>query len=373
MADALRKGAGWGRRGTTGAAIAAELGFDGVGVHFGSRQVLQDVSFTVGAGEIVCLLGASGCGKTTLLRLAAGVDRPTSGVIRLDNRIVAGQGAFVEPEDRGIGLVFQDYALFPHLSVLDNVRFGLRAMGFAEAEITARRALDRVGLAALVDAFPHQLSGGEQQRVALARAIAPRPGVLLMDEPFSNLDRRLRDEVRDETMAVVREMRATAILVTHDPEDAMRVADRIVLMRKGRIEQIGTADQLYRHPVSLYAARFFCDFNEIEGVVRNGGAHTPLGRFKAPGLAEGAHVLVLIRPSSLKLAPAGFCLPGRVQARRFLGDSDLLQVAMPGLERPVSLRQAIGESRGKASAQAGQDVGIDIIADEVLVFAADAT
>jgi iron(III) transport system ATP-binding protein len=194
-----------------------------------------------------------------------------------------------------------------------------------------------------------------------------------MDEPFSNLDRRLRDEVRDETMAVVREMRSTAILVTHDPEDAMRVADRIVLMRKGRVEQIGTADELYRKPASLYAARFFCDFNEIEGHVRNGWLDTPLGRFRASGLAEGARALALVRPSSLKLAPAGFCLPGRVLARRFLGDSDLLQVAMPGLDRPVSLRQGINESRGKPAAQAGQDVGIDIIADEVLVFGADAT
>jgi iron(III) transport system ATP-binding protein len=263
---------GWGRRGTAGASIPAELAFAHVSQRFGDVVALDDVSLNVRPGEVLCLLGSSGCGKTSLLRIAAGVDRPTGGMVTLDGREVAGPSRFVDPERRGVGLMFQDYALFPHLSVLDNVRFGLRALSRADATAVATRALARVGLAHLAASFPHVLSGGEQQRVALARAIAPRPGVLLMDEPFSNLDQRLRDEVRGETLALLREMGATTMIVTHDPEDAMRIADRIVLMRRGRIVQSGTAEEVYTRPVSLYAARFFCDFNELPSVVQNGMA-----------------------------------------------------------------------------------------------------
>src|SRR5918912_181896 len=257
----------WGQRGTTGASIPAELAFDRVSQDYGSVRALDGVSLAVRPGELVCLLGPSGCGKTTLLRVAAGVETPTQGRVLLDGQEVTGPKKFLPPEARGIGLMFQDYALFPHLSILENVTFGLRDLPARDAEVSARRALARVGMERYASDYPHVLSGGEQQRVALARSVAPRPGVLLMDEPFSNLDRRMRDAIRDETVAVLREIGATTVVVTHDPEEAMRIADRIVLMRSGRIVQAGDAETIYRAPADLLAARFFCDFNEVESEV----------------------------------------------------------------------------------------------------------
>ncbi len=369
---------GWGRRGTAGASIPATLAFENVSQRFGKVQALRDVSLNIEPGEIVCLLGASGCGKTSLLRIAAGVDHPSEGIVRLDGFEVAGPDRFVDPEKRGVGLMFQDYALFPHLSVLDNVRFGLRALSRADATAVAVRALARVGLGALGEAFPHMLSGGEQQRVALARAIAPRPRVLLMDEPFSNLDQRLRDDVRNETLALIREMGATTIIVTHDPDDAMRLADRIVLMRRGRILQAGTAEEVYRRPVDLYAARFFCDFNEIPALVRKGIAETVFGGFAVPDSPDGTAVSVCVRPVSVitgaprllaQRSPVGApWLPGRVRSRRFLGEVDVAELDVAGLDKPLSQRV-----RGGTAPPPGTDVAVSIDAQEVLVFpAADA-
>ncbi len=358
----------WGRRGTAGASIPMALGFEGVTQRFGDVTALNDVTLSIEPGEIVALLGQSGCGKTTLLRLAAGVERPSEGRVLLEGRDVSSAQDFVEPENRGVGLVFQDYALFPHLTVRENVRFGLRGLDERSAEASMMRAISRVGLGDLVDAYPHMLSGGEQQRVALARAVAPRPGVLLMDEPFSNLDRRLRDVVRDETAALLHETGATSIIVTHDPEDAMRIADRIVLMRHGRIVQIGTAETLYRQPNSLFAARFFCDFTEIEGQVLRGAVDTPVGRFPARGLAEGAKAVVCIRPHAIRLMAAGFCLPGRIVTRRFLGEVDHVQLAVPGFDRPLTARLSLA-----GPLREGDDVGVDILTDEVLVFPAGDT
>lgn len=359
---------GWGRRGTAGAAIPMALAFEGVTQRFGAVTALSDVTLAVEPGEIVALLGQSGCGKTTLLRLAAGVERPSAGRVLLEGRDVSSPAHFVEPEHRGVGLVFQDYALFPHLSVRENVRFGLRGYDEASSEAAVMRALTRVGLADLSEAYPHMLSGGEQQRVALARAVAPRPGVLLMDEPFSNLDRRLRDVVRDETAALLQETGATSIIVTHDPEDAMRIADRIVLMRAGAVVQVGTGEALYRRPASLFAARFFCDLTEIEGRVSRGAVETPFGRFPAPGLADGAQAVVCIRPHAVRIVPKGYYLPGRVLTRRFLGEVDHILVAVEGFDRPLTVRGALS-----LAIEEGDEVGVDIRSDEVLVFPAGDT
>ena len=354
----------WGQRGTAGAAIPAELAFENVVQSYGNLRALDGVSLTIAPGELVCLLGHSGCGKTTLLRVAAGVEAPTAGRVLLDGLEVSGPKSFVPPERRGIGLMFQDYALFPHLSILQNVMFGLRDLPAREAETSARRALARVGLERFAGDYAHTLSGGEQQRVALARSIAPRPGVLLMDEPFSNLDRRRRDLIRDETVAILRETGATTIVVTHDPEEAMMIADRIVLMRSGQLLQQGSAEELYARPGDLFAARFFCDFNAVEGVAQGGKVSTPVGIFPAPELADGAGAIVCIRPQGVKLRPADFCLPGRVVSRRFLGEVDLVHVAVQGLDRPLQAR-----IRGRVGAEAGQDVGVEVDLDEVLVFA----
>ncbi len=209
------------------AVIPASLELDRLGKRFGAREVVADVSLHIAAAEVICLLGPSGCGKTTLLRMLAGIEEPTSGSLKLDGQLIASPAGSMPPEKRGVGLVFQDYALFPQMSVIDNVAFGLRGLSKAEARAAALNALDRIGLGARAEAYPYMLSGGEQQRVALARAIVPRPRVLLMDEPFSNLDRRMRDSVREETVALLRETGATCVMVTHDPEEAMRIADRI--------------------------------------------------------------------------------------------------------------------------------------------------
>ncbi|WP_246519974.1 ABC transporter ATP-binding protein [Ancylobacter lacus] len=349
----------------TPVSLASRLILEDVRHSYGDVPAVRGVSFTAEPGEIICLLGHSGCGKTTLLRLIAGIERPDAGRILLDERVLAGPDSFVPPEKRNIGLVFQDYALFPHLTNLENVAFGLRGMSKAEVEGAARRALARVGLEHHALDYPHTLSGGEQQRVALARALAPRPGILLMDEPFSGLDRRLRDNVRTETLNVLREARATSIIVTHDPEEAMRLGDRIGLMRGGRLVQLGTPEELYRNPADLIAARFFCEMNEVPGVVAAGQLETAIGRFPAPGLEEGAAGIAAVRPQGVDLRAPGSGTPGRVVAHRFLGELDLYEVAVEGLDHPVIVRR-----RGIAGLSRGHEVGVHIDGAEVLVFAA---
>lgn len=349
----------------TPASIAASLAFDDVRHAYGDVESVRGVSLEIAPGEVVSLIGHSGCGKTTLLRLAAGLERPISGRVLLDGLEIAGPRTFIPPERRGIGLMFQDYALFPHLTNRENVMFGLRGFSRADAERQARLALERVDLGPLADEYPHMLSGGEQQRVALARAIAPRPAVILMDEPFSGLDRRLRDAVRADTLAILREARATCLIVTHDPEEAMRMADRIALMRAGRLLEVGDPADLYRNPGSLFAARFFSEMNELPGAVRNGRIETPLGLFAAPGISEGASAVVCVRPQGVMLRPAGHCIPGRVVARRSLGEVDLFEIVVSGLEAPVLARVREGGNR-----MPGEDVGVDVSPTEVLVFEA---
>lgn len=354
----------WGQRGTAPAIIASRLTFEAVTHAYDGVPSLKGVSLDVAPGEIVCLLGHSGCGKTTLLRIVAGLEQPSSGRVSIDGVEMAGPARFVPPERRGVGLMFQDYALFPHLTILANVMFGLTFLDRAAAERAARAALGRVGLEAYASDYPHALSGGEQQRVALARAIVPRPSVLLMDEPFSGLDRRLRDNVRDETIAVLRETRATALVVTHDPEEAMRMADRIALMRGGVLVQIGTAEDLYARPVDLFAARFFSEVNVIPGVAQAGSVATALGRFAAPGFADGAAVDVCVRLPGLLLDPPEGGIPGRVLRQRFLGEVCLVEVVVDGLDRPLKARM-----RAPAAPYAvGTDVFVGTDPRDVLVF-----
>ena len=342
------------------------LGVGDITKAYGPVTALAGVSLSIGQGEVVALVGHSGSGKSTLLRLIAGLERPTRGAIAIAGRDVSGR-PFVPPEERGVGMMFQDYALFPHLSVIDNVAFGLNRLPRAEARARAEAALDRIGLRHRAGDFPHALSGGEQQRVALVRALVPAPGILLMDEPFSNLDRRTRDRVRDDTAAILRESNATAILVTHDPEDAMRVADRVLIMAAGRIVRGGTAEELHREPGSLLVARFFADYNEIEAPVAGGLARTALGTFAAPGVREGATAVVCIRPHALSIEPQALHTPSAtVVGRAFVGDEVVFLVKLSGVPRPLQVR-----APAASGAVVGDRVAVTLDPSQVLVFAAE--
>lgn len=279
---------------------APRLVTQGLSRAFSGKLVVDDVSLSVASGQVTCLLGPSGCGKSTTLRMIAGVEAPDAGRILIDGVEVAGQGRAVPPEARSVGLMFQDFALFPHLDVAANVGFGLRG----DKALRAARVgelLERVNLQGFGSKHPHQLSGGEQQRVALARALAPRPKVMLMDEPFSGLDNRLRDGIRDTTLEILKEEGAAVVLVTHEPDEAMRMADEIALMRGGRIVQRGAPYNVYNAPVDEAAAAFFSDINVIRGVSKGALTETPFGAFLTPGHADGAAVDIVIRPQHLKI------------------------------------------------------------------------
>jgi iron(III) transport system ATP-binding protein len=352
-------------RGKAAVSFAARLTLDSVSRRYDEVLALDRVSLDIAPSEILCLLGPSGCGKSTLLRVAAGVERPSSGRVLLDSQEVAGPNVFVPPEKRGIGLMFQDFALFPHLTIRDNVAFGLKSLTRSEAKTQAHAALERVGLAHYAGAYPHILSGGEQQRVALARALVPRPSVLFMDEPFSGLDPRLREKMREETLAILHETRATAIVVTHDAEEAMRMGDRVALMRAGQIVQTGKALELYRAPKDILAARTFSDLNELAARVEGGSAATPLGRFAANGVPDGAEAIVCVRQRGVRLLAPDQGVPGRVLDARFLGDIALVEVAVQGLDAPLFAR--VKESDVPPQ---GAEIGVAIDTGAVLVFAA---
>ena len=303
------------------------------------RAVVDDVSLSVMAGQVTCLLGPSGCGKSTTLRLIAGVEVPDAGTIHVDGRPVHDPTTRIPPEARGIGLMFQDFALFPHLSVGGNVGFGLRGRG-PGVQARVAELLARVGMSRHIDAYPHQLSGGEQQRVALARALAPRPRILLMDEPFSGLDDRLRDEIRDQTLDVLKAEGTAVLLVTHEPGEAMRMADEIALMRDGRIVQRGAPYHIYNAPADRDAAGFFSDINVITGRVQGALTDTAFGQFLCPGVADGTDVDIVIRPQHLKIdfdragrgphptAQDGTPARGVVLRARFMGLESLVEFRM---------------------------------------------
>ncbi|MGF1620960.1 MAG: ABC transporter ATP-binding protein [Rhodomicrobiaceae bacterium] len=352
----------WDKQRKAAATIAASVSLSGVTKSFGATNAVNDVSFDISPGEIICLLGPSGCGKTTLLRLIAGIERPDRGQIAIDGRTVASPSTFMPPEKRGVGLMFQDFALFPHLRVIDNVAFGLKQLGRSHARHEARAALARMGLAEYAGHYPHMLSGGQQQRVALARALVPRPGVLLMDEPFSGLDGRLRQIIRNETLAILREVRATAVIVTHDAEEAMRLADRIMVMRAGHLVQAGRAEELYNNPFDVYVAGTFSEMNVVPCRVISGWAVGPLGRFRAPDGIEG-EVSLCLRPRDIELCNASGGTPACVLEVRLLGDQALIELGVKGLEESVSIRVDSGSVPDK-----GTELFLRVKPGAVLIF-----
>ena len=295
---------------------------------------------------MLCLLGPSGSGKTTLLRIAAGIEPQTAGRVLLNDREIAGPSVFLPPEKRSIGLVFQDFALFPHLTILDNVRFGLTALSRDEARARGDdRAVARRARGIMPQSYPHVLSGGEQQRVALARALAPRPAVLLMDEPFSGLDSRLKDSVRAETLAILRESRATAIVVTHDAEEAMRMGDRIALLQ-GRRAGAGrrAPSELYLQPgrtssppasspsSTCFEARVSDRHGRYAGRQGRGAGASPMARKST----------VAVRMSGFDVSETEGEVEARILSRRYLGVVELIEFAVPGADKPVRARVRCG-------------------------------
>lgn len=269
----------------------------------GDEAAVDDASFDLAEGKLLALVGESGSGKTTLLRMLAGLETPDAGEIRLDDQIISSTSGVLAPERRGIGLVFQSHALFPHLTVEGNITFGLRHLSRKERAEVVPSVLDLVGLGNYLKRYPHELSGGERQRIALARALAPNPRLLLLDEPFSSLDARLRQSVRDETRAILRERNATAVFVTHDTSDALSIADRIVVLRKGRIQQVGAPPEVYHAPANSYVASFFgtCNFLPLRGIAHPSGARIAC-HIGPPQATETASVAgIWVRPEDLEL------------------------------------------------------------------------
>jgi len=344
------------------------LRFSDVDHVYGARQAVKAFSLTVEDGEIVSLLGPSGSGKTTALRIAAGLETPQRGTVHVGEKLVFGAAVNVPPEERDVGLLFQDLALFPHLTVAENVGFGLRQGG------KARRArvgelLDLVGLADQARAYPHQLSGGQQQRVALARALAPKPSVLLLDEPFSNLDVVLRQQVRREMADLLKKTGTSVLLVTHDPEEALYISDRVAVMRAGTIVQAAAPEALYLAPANRFVASFFGHINVIPATIKDGRAITPFGSVAAPGLGDGAAADVLVRAQGLLVSKAGDAAHAVVRSARILGSTILLELEpLPatGLKAPLVARAAMG-----AHPQAGERVSLALDPRFAFAFARD--
>ncbi len=291
----------------SGAGVAVPaLGLAGVGKHYGTARGVADLDLSIAAGELVTLIGPSGCGKSTTLRLVAGLERPDAGTISVAGSVVADTRHFVNPERRRVGLVFQDHALFPHLTVARNVEFGLDRLPRGERRARVGELLDLVQLAHLRDRYPHELSGGEQQRVALARALAPRPAVVLLDEPFSSLDESLRAQVRRDTVATLRETATTGVLVTHDQTEALSVGTRVIVMNNGVIEQADIPEKVFERPATRFVASFMGDADFLPARVHRALLTCEIGIVSTvPGWADSdVDVDVVLRPHEVALRPA---------------------------------------------------------------------
>ncbi|MCL0101916.1 ABC transporter ATP-binding protein [Dehalococcoidia bacterium] len=289
---------------------------------------VDDLSFAVNQGEVLAILGPSGCGKTTTLRLLAGFEIPDAGDVRMRDKVVTSPDHWVPPEKRGLGMVFQHIALFPHLTVLENVTYGLSRMKSVEKRRQATEMLKLVGMDGLMKRYPHQLSGGQQQRVALARALAPKPLVLLMDEPFASLDADLRAQMRRELKLLLAQLGTTVIIVTHDQEEAFLLADRILILHKGRLQQLNTPDNVYHRPASRFEANFVGLADFVPAKVVNRTVSTELGEFTYDAIPPDGPVELMVRPDDLRIEPDDKSTSVIVD-REFKGADNLYSVRLP--------------------------------------------
>ena len=295
------------------------------------NEVLKDISLQVNRGEIITILGPSGCGKTTLLRIIAGLEEQSAGTVSIDNELVSGHLNHVNTEERNIGLVVQERALFPHLSIVNNVKFGIKGTNKNNTE-RAMSLLKLFSVERYAKNYPHEISSGEQQRVALARSIISQPDLLLLDEPFSSLDLNLREEVRDETLHLLQKSNISVIIVTHDPFEAMFISNHINIFDKsGSIVQSGTPNDLYNNPKNSYVTGFFGETNKFEGVVKESHIYPPVGKIKTPGNLEGEKVVVHIRPQGVKLnkqpTPVNG-IKGTVMASKLMGSFSFIHLSV---------------------------------------------
>ena len=373
---ALERDDPYGRTATdTGASTTASadvvLELDEVTKLFGPECAVDELSLSVRDGELLTLLGPSGCGKTTTLRMLAGLERPDGGEVRLNDRVIAdGDGTFRKPEHRDVGIVFQDFALFPHLTVAENVAFGLQDRD--EDATTARvdELLELVGLEAQRDSKPAQLSGGQQQRVALARSLAPEPSVILLDEPFSNLDVRLREQMREEVRAILKEAGVTAVSVTHDQEEALSISDRVAVMHDGDVEQAGTPEKVFQHPESRFVASFLGQASFLAGEFAHGAVETALGEFPASmveGLStayENAEIDLLVRPDDLRATPVEEAGGGNGEViyRQYMGPSFVYRVRLDSGDVVHCQHNHITDF------ELGQRVNVELVADHTIAW-----
>jgi len=326
------------------------------------RPAVQEISFAAREGEILCLLGPSGCGKTTILRAIAGFEPVRSGQIFLSGQLVSSPDVMTPTENRRVGMVFQEYALFPHLRVQDNIAFGLRHLARKERAVRVQEMLRLTGLEGFERRYPHELSGGQQQRVALARALVQNPVVLLLDEPFSNLDPDMAGRMRQELHDLLRRTKTTTVLVTHDHDEAFAMADRIAVLNQGRLEQFDTPEMMYHMPATPFVADFVGQADFIPGTVSQGMVHTELGEF--PDTIEcqdGTAVVVMIRPDDIHLVPTEGAR-SRVLSRQFRGSENLYTVSLPS-------GQIVHSSQGSTSVyRAGTTVELRVLATHTVLF-----
>ena len=327
------------------------------------KKIVSDISLSLFPGEVLCLLGDSGCGKTSLLRLISGLEKEDSGEIFINEEIISSKKFSALPENRPVSMIFQDYALFPHMTVYQNIAYGVSALQKEQKKSKIDKIIRDLDIQEHLKKYPHELSGGEQQRVALARAIAPEPLILLMDEPFSGLDRSLREYIREETISLLRNSQAAIILVTHDPEEAMLVGDRIALMRNGKINQIGTNDEMIFQPINDYTVSTFSNVNTYQSVIKNKKVETPFGFFEIPDNISGNQAKILIRDQAFQIVSPTENNSYKVNQIDYTGENSRIELWATNSDTQVKITVP-----GKTSVKLDDKIGLSVDKRYVHIF-----